>query len=183
MNSFKLRLLTVAAFLFIVPSLGSAQTPEQVLSNPAMLRELRARIMSSGLTPDQVRARLRAEGYPENLLDAYLGTGEGASDAASTAVQTTPEDVLAAVAALGIVDTVDVTAMRCATALTDTTLTAADTVNIGRVNALARKAAIRQACQARQQRLANSDSATLRNALDSLVSTPSVKTRRSSIPI
>jgi hypothetical protein len=53
MNSFKLRLLTVAAFLFIVPSLGSAQTPEQVLSNPAMLRELRARIMSSGLTPDQ----------------------------------------------------------------------------------------------------------------------------------
>jgi polysaccharide biosynthesis/export protein len=167
MNSFKLRLLTVAAFLFIVPSLGSAQTPEQVLSNPTMLRELRARIMSSGLTPDQVRARLRAEGYPENLLDAYLGAGEGGMEPASNVVQTTPEDILAAVAALGIVDSVDATAMRCATALTDTTLTAADTVNIGRAQALARKAAIRKACQARERRLANTDSATLRNAVDS----------------
>ena len=167
MNSFKLRLLLVTAFLFIVPSIGSAQTPEQVLQNPALLRELRSRIMSSGLTPDQVRARLRAEGYPENLLDAYLGSGEGGVDQVSNAVQTTPEDILAAVAALGIVDSVDATALRCSTAATDTTLTAADTVNIGRAQALARKAAIRQACQARDRRLANSDSATLRNAQDS----------------
>ena len=167
MNSSKLRLLLVTAFLFIVPSLGLAQTPDQVLQNPALLRELRARIMSSGLTPDQVRARLRAEGYPENLLDAYLGAGEATSDAAASAIQSTPEDVLAAVAALGIVDTVDVTALRCTAAATDTTLTAADTVNIGRAQALARKAAIREACSARQRRLAGTDSATLRNAKDS----------------
>ncbi|MGH7720852.1 MAG: SLBB domain-containing protein [Gemmatimonadaceae bacterium] len=31
------------------------------------------------MTPDQVRARLRAEGYPENLLDAYLEEGTGAA--------------------------------------------------------------------------------------------------------
>ena len=41
-------------------------------TNPALFQQLRQKIMTSGLTPDQVRARLRAEGYPENLLDAYL---------------------------------------------------------------------------------------------------------------
>ena len=76
MNSNKLRLLAVAAFLFIAPSLAAAQTSSQAQqmleANPDLVRELRARILSSGLTPEQVRARLRAEGYPEDLLDAYL---------------------------------------------------------------------------------------------------------------
>ena len=40
------------------------------VSIPALLQQLRQRILTSGLTPDQVRARLKAEGYPETLLDA-----------------------------------------------------------------------------------------------------------------
>ena len=28
----------------------------------------------AGLTPEQIRARLRATGYPDSLLNAYLGT-------------------------------------------------------------------------------------------------------------
>src|SRR5678815_804777 len=113
MNSIKLRLLTVAAFLFIAPSLAYAQTAEQVMQNPALLRELRARIMSSGLTPEQVRARLRAEGYPENLLDAYLGGGDTGSEGTGTTGTGTQQDVLGAVSALGIVDTVDALTLRC----------------------------------------------------------------------
>ncbi|HEX6573973.1 MAG TPA: SLBB domain-containing protein, partial [Gemmatimonadaceae bacterium] len=168
MNSIKLRLLAVAAFLFIVPSLSPAQTPEQVLQNPQLLQELRSRIMSSGLTPDQVRARLRAEGYPETLLDAYLGQGESVDASAAAGAGASQDDILQAIAALGIVDTVDALTMRCASpSINDTTLTAADTVNIGRVQALARKAAIRKACADRNARLGLSDSAQVRNAIDS----------------
>jgi polysaccharide export outer membrane protein len=169
MNSIKLRLLTVAAFLFIVPSLGAAQTPEQVLQNPALLRELRSRIMSSGLTPDQVRARLRAEGYPENLLDAYLSSTGEQTEATSGTGTGTQEDILAAVSALGIVDTADALALRCSPELLkgDTTVTAADTVNIGRAQALRNRAALRQACAARERRLSASDSAALRLVEDS----------------
>ena len=168
MNSNKLRLLAVAAFLFIVPSLLPAQTPEQVLQNPALLQELRSRIMSSGLTPDQVRARLRAEGYPENLLDAYLGQGETVDAGTTATANASQDDIFSAVAALGIVDTVDALSLRCAAPnINDTTVTAADTVNIGRAQALARKAAIRRACAQRSARLGMTDSAQLRNAVDS----------------
>jgi protein involved in polysaccharide export with SLBB domain len=50
-------------------------TPEQAreaLQNPQVVERLRQRLLESGLTPDQVRARLRAAGYPETLLDDYL---------------------------------------------------------------------------------------------------------------
>lgn len=64
--------------------------------------------MTSGLTPEQVRARLRAEGYPENLLDAYLpGATPGADTSAST------EEVFSAITKLGIVDTAEVDFLRC----------------------------------------------------------------------
>ncbi|HWN19946.1 MAG TPA: hypothetical protein VNO19_13610, partial [Gemmatimonadales bacterium] len=42
------------------------------LQNPEMVRQLRQKLQASGLTPDQVRSRLRAAGYPEALLDDYL---------------------------------------------------------------------------------------------------------------
>ena len=128
----KLRLLAVAAFLIIVPATGSAQSASQAAqmlqSNPGLLRELRSRIMSSGLTPDQVRARLRAEGYPEDLLDAYLpgGTESGVESTGTTGVAP-GEDVFNAISALGIVDTVDATTLRCSVESLDTTLVAADT--------------------------------------------------------
>ncbi|MEP6508009.1 MAG: hypothetical protein ABJC63_07250, partial [Gemmatimonadales bacterium] len=72
-------------------------------SNPELLNQLRSRIMSSGLTDDQVRERLRAEGYPETLLDSYLGNGT-TSGAAGQSATATQNDVFDAVSALGIVD-------------------------------------------------------------------------------
>jgi protein involved in polysaccharide export with SLBB domain len=42
------------------------------MQNPQVVERLRQRLLESGLTPDQVRARLRAAGYPETLLDDYL---------------------------------------------------------------------------------------------------------------
>ena len=168
MNSNKLRLLAVTAFLFIAPSLAYAQTAEQVMQNPALLRELRSRIMSSGLTPEQVRARLRAEGYPENLLDAYLG-GADSGEPTGTTGTGTQQDVLGAVSALGIVDTVDALTLRCSVEILsgDTTLSAKDTVNIGRERALQQRAALRQACASRAKRLSTADSLALRLKEDS----------------
>ncbi len=43
-----------------------------LLQNPDAIRQ---RIRESGLSADQIRSRLRASGYPENLLDSYLGSG------------------------------------------------------------------------------------------------------------
>jgi protein involved in polysaccharide export with SLBB domain len=88
---------------------SAAQAQQMLQSNPALLQQLRQRIMTSGLSPEQVRARLRAEGYPENLLDAYLsgGTGTAADNAAPT------EDVFSAITRLGIVDTAEVDLLRC----------------------------------------------------------------------
>lgn len=120
MFSGKLRPLAVALIvglapatlaLAVAPATLQAQRPtaeqaQQLLqSRPDLVRQLRDRIGASGLTPDQVRARLRAEGYPENLLDAYLS---GSSD--STAVPT--EDTFSAVQALGITDENDVDDLR-----------------------------------------------------------------------
>jgi protein involved in polysaccharide export with SLBB domain len=156
MNSFKLRLALIAAILFIAPSLSKAQSPAQaqqmLQSNPGLLRELRSRILSSGLTPDQVRARLRAEGYPENLLDAYLSGGsESLESTGTTGAQVPQDEVFGAISALGIVDTVDATTLRCSVdALSDDTLfTAQDTLGIGRERALANRQALRRRCAAR----------------------------------
>ncbi len=58
-----------------VPTQGQP-TPEQarqmLRNQPEVVRQLRQRLAQSGLTPDQVRSRLRAAGYPETLLDEYL---------------------------------------------------------------------------------------------------------------
>ncbi len=84
MNRSLLRpLLAVGVFLFMSVT-GHAQTvnPQQaqqlLQTRPDLLNQLRQRLGGSGLTPDQIRARLRAQGYPDNLLDSYL-QGEGRS--------------------------------------------------------------------------------------------------------
>ncbi len=57
-------------------------------------------MVTSGMSADQIKARLRAEGYPENLLDAYLsGSTMEAAPPSST--------VLRAVQELGIADSLD----------------------------------------------------------------------------
>lgn len=76
-----------------------AQAQQMLQNNPALIARLQQMMQTSGLTPDQVRDRLRAQGYPESLLDQYLpGTTRGDSTAAPG------EDVFAAVRALGIAD-------------------------------------------------------------------------------
>ena len=125
-------LLTAGLVVAVAPRSVTAQNPtsaqaQQMLqTNPALLQQLRQRIMTSGLTPDQIRARLRAEGYPENLLDAYLPGGTGAETAATT------EDVFAAISQLGIADTVEVDLLRCG--IDSDTLTVTDTLSSGLVD-------------------------------------------------
>jgi polysaccharide export outer membrane protein len=53
--------------------LPTPEQAQQALQNqPQLVQQLRQRLLQSGLTPDQVRSRLRAAGYPETLLDEYL---------------------------------------------------------------------------------------------------------------
>jgi polysaccharide export outer membrane protein len=111
-------LLGLAAFA--VPSLR-AQVPQvqpgqqlptpdqarQMLQNqPALVTQLRERLLQSGLTPDQVRSRLRAAGYPENLLDDYLM-------GADTSRQVRPgARTLEAVSALGILSAAEADSLK-----------------------------------------------------------------------
>ncbi len=121
-------LLAVGVFLFMASALraqtATPQQAQQLLQNrPDLLNQLRQRIGGSGLSPDQIRARLRAQGYPDNLLDSYLqgearsgavdpaaaGTGlPGAPGAAAGANPLLPSsDVFAALRELGIADSSD----------------------------------------------------------------------------
>ena len=113
-------LLIAAAFFVFAPVAGRAQgtiptlpggqrpTADQaqaiLQSRPDLVQQLQQRLRTSGLTPDQVRARLRAEGYPESLLDAYLPGGGGRGTAGDTLSNGT---LLNAMDALGIADSVD----------------------------------------------------------------------------
>jgi polysaccharide biosynthesis/export protein len=83
-----------------VPPGQQLPTPDQarraLQNQPELVTRLRQRLLESGLTPDQVRSRLRAAGYPENLLDEYLV-------GADTTRQVRPgARTLEAVSALGI---------------------------------------------------------------------------------
>src|SRR5437016_13052596 len=116
MTRSKLSSLLLVAVLAGLSTPAAAQNPAQaqqmLQNNPALLQQLRQRIMTSGLTPDQVRARLRAEGYPENLLDAYLPGGAGAD---STGLPS--EQVYSAITRLGLADTAEVDMLRCGVSL------------------------------------------------------------------
>src|SRR5207248_11433333 len=109
----KLRSLLFVAVLAVstapLAAQSAAQAQQMLQNNPALLQQLRQRIMTSGLTPEQVRARLRAEGYPDNLLDAYL---PGSSATAADTGTPTPQ-VFSAITALGISDSADVAMLRC----------------------------------------------------------------------
>src|SRR3989440_111180 len=83
-----------------IPGLPAGMTPEQMVQllaqNPQLAAQLRHRIEQSGMTPDQIRAQLTANGYPAYLLDAYLG-GSQSGEATQPSGQ-----MLAALQALGI---------------------------------------------------------------------------------
>ncbi len=81
------------------PQLPPGMTPEQAAQllqqRPELGELVRQRLQQSGLTPDQIRARLRSAGYPGNLLDAYL--------TADTAIAPPPsETMVQAMSILGL---------------------------------------------------------------------------------
>src|SRR6058998_1123784 len=55
------------------PSQAASALQQAVQQNPNLADMIRQRIGQSGMTPEQIRARLQASGYPATLLDAYLG--------------------------------------------------------------------------------------------------------------
>src|SRR5437868_10130036 len=92
----------------VIPTLpGGIPTPAQaqqmLQNNPNLIQRLQQMMQQSGMSPGDIRARLRAQGYPESLLDQYL---PGGTRPDSTFVP--GEDVFAAVRALGLTDTLAV---------------------------------------------------------------------------
>src|SRR3954449_12529249 len=104
-----------------VPAAGQQQlpTPEQaqelLQTQPQLIQQLRQRIEQSGLTPDQVRSRLRAAGYPDNLLDSYV---QGADT--TVPAQYGPR-TLDAVRALGVLSDEEADSLRLADSVKVTT--------------------------------------------------------------
>lgn len=98
-----------------IPTLpgGQRPTPDQaqqlLQSRPDLVQQLQQRLRTSGLTPDQVRARLRAEGYPESLLDQYL---PGGGTAAAAPASTTNGQLVDAMEALGLADSSELDVLR-----------------------------------------------------------------------
>src|SRR5438309_7386565 len=76
---------------------SAAQVQQALSQQPGLADVLRQRIAQSGLTPEQIRSRLQASGYPTNLLDADLG-----AVAAGQLVPAPGAQELAAVQALGL---------------------------------------------------------------------------------
>jgi len=106
---FRLAGLFATAWL-VAPSMLTAQampSPSQakamLQSSPDLANQLRQRVMTSGMAPEQIRARLKAEGYPEGFLDSYLPGGAGG---------TPDSDVVGAFRRLGITDDEDATVLR-----------------------------------------------------------------------
>lgn len=115
----RLRHIAVGCLLLaLAPQLKAQQlpTPDQaqrlLQTRPDLVAQLRQEIAASGLTPDQIRARLRAAGYPENLLDAYVGPSSSGAGRDSLSGVMPSETVLDAVAALGLTDSVSTTELR-----------------------------------------------------------------------
>lgn len=113
MRYFQVRTLVASIVVCLGAQDVSAQqprpTPEQARAvleaRPELIQQLRERLLASGLTRDQVRARLRAEGYPENLLDPYL---PGSTDQ----VVAPTSELFSAIQELGIIDSAEVARLR-----------------------------------------------------------------------
>ena len=88
---------------------GPDQAKRLLETRPDLVLQLRKELASSGLTADQVRARLRAAGYPETLLDPYLTRRSGAD---SLSAPLPSDDILDAVASLGISDSTSTAELR-----------------------------------------------------------------------
>src|SRR6478672_1221891 len=93
-----------------VPPGQQLPTPDQarqaLQNQPELVARLRQRLQQSGLTPDQVRARLRAAGYPENMLDDYLNGAD-----TTKAVRPGP-NTLEAIRSLGVLSEAESDSLR-----------------------------------------------------------------------
>jgi len=98
-------LSSVAAVAQTPPTPGQAQ---QMLQNPALAQQLQQMLRGSGMTPDQIRARLKEQGYPDTLLDSYLPGTLTPVDSATIP----SEDIFAAVRKLGLTDTTAVDSLK-----------------------------------------------------------------------
>ena len=112
----------VAAQIPELPPGQQAPTADQarqaLLNQPALVEQLRKKLQESGLTPDQVRSRLRAAGYPENILDEYLS-------GADTTKQVRPNPhTLEAVRSLGVLSEAEADSLQ----LQDSVLTVSDSL-------------------------------------------------------
>ncbi len=130
--------LLLAACAALGATAAAAQVPDQLPSpsqlppeqarrllqqRPDLARQLRERIGASGLTPDQIRARLRAAGYPENLLDDYLAGAD------TTRGARPGTNVLDAVRQLGVLSSEETDSLRM---FTDSALALSDTMALRR---------------------------------------------------
>ncbi|HEX4683674.1 MAG TPA: SLBB domain-containing protein, partial [Gemmatimonadaceae bacterium] len=91
-----LTMIATTAFAQAIPS--PAQAQQMLRNDPSLIGRLQQMLQSSGLSAEQVRARLSAQGYPDSLLDQYLPGGQ----ADSTALPS--EDVFSALRSLGLAD-------------------------------------------------------------------------------
>src|SRR6266550_6237719 len=97
-----MRLALFLALAALTPGLAAqaptaSQVQQALQQQPGLGDVVRNRIAQSGLTPEQIRARLQASGYPASLLDPYLGQGTGGSGSGVPSAQE-----LAALQALGL---------------------------------------------------------------------------------
>jgi polysaccharide export outer membrane protein len=107
-------LVVVAAPVLHAQQPTAQQVQTALATQPGLVALLRSKIATSGMTADQIRARLRSAGYPDSLLNAYL---PGTTD---TTVTTT-NDALNAVRYLGLVDQAQQDSLSKLLALRDTT--------------------------------------------------------------
>ena len=77
------------------------QARQLLATRPDLVALLRSELASSGLSPDQIRERLQAAGYPADFLDSYLGTS-GSRDTLSGGLSS--GSIADAVRALGVGD-------------------------------------------------------------------------------
>jgi len=74
-------------------------------ARPELVEQLRQKLVTSGMSREQIHARLRAEGYPEDLLDAYLPGSQGTPNEPTS-------ELYSAMQELGLADSSDVAVLR-----------------------------------------------------------------------
>lgn len=77
------------------------------MSDPAIRQRLLARLRASGMTPEQIRTRLKDMGYSEDVIRQLTDAASASSDMIALT-----DDVFAAVRALGVIDSTALDSLR-----------------------------------------------------------------------